>query len=537
MALIGGAVVRWITVLGYPGVLWFTGDSYFYLGRALRPEPSPSKTLGYSYLLKLLEPAHSLTLVAVLQHLMGLAVAVMVYALLRRAGLPGWAATLCALPILYDAYQIELEHLLMSEALFTFLIAAALTLLLWRALPPRRAAGEDAPPTPDGEKETAKAEAAEAGARAKRGRGGRNPAWWMALAAGGLLGYAVLVRSAGAPLIPLVLLCLLMRRRGWRPALFFGTAAAAPLIAYAVMFHGTFGTYSLTTSDGLYLWGRTAPFADCAKMRPPSHMEALCLSPELRAKGYAPGHLIWRSEVPPRVLYENVTAPEHNSTMRDFAIRAILAQPGDYLRTVGDGLGKAFSPSRFPHPTATTEGLYHFPERPQLFPGGKGWGGGANSTALSDAARYEGDLTLSRVVPPHADRMIAYQRSVYLPGPALGVLFLAGAAATVLARDRRGGLLAWSAAVTLLVFPIASADFDYRYVVPAMPFACLAAGLAVTRPFTRSPASGPRTGRPVRTDGEDRADEADGAGDAPEISRWWGSRGSRRRGSDRASVP
>jgi hypothetical protein len=587
-ALIGGAVVRWITVLGYPGVLWFTGDSYFYLGRALRPEPSPSKTLGYSYLLNLLEPAHSLTLVAVLQHLMGLAIAVMVYALLRRAGLPGWAATLFTLPILYDAYQIELEHLLMSEALFTFLIAAALTLLLWRAMPPRRAPGGGAaPPAEDGETEAAEAVATEKKAtepepagpepagpepagpepagskpagskpagtkaarkkeRAERRRQTRNPAWWMALAAGALLGYAVLVRSAGAPLIPLVLLCLLMRRRGWRPALLFGSAAAAPLIAYAVMFHGTFGTYSLTTSDGIYLWGRTAPFADCAKMRPPSHMEALCLNPELKAEGYAPGHLIWRSEIPPRILYENVTAPEHNSTMRDFAIRAILAQPGDYLRTVGDGLGKAFSPERFPHPTATTEGLYHFPERPQLFPGGKSWGGGANSTALSDAARYEGDYTLSRVVPPHADRMVAYQESVYLPGPALGVLFLAGAAATVLARDRRGALLAWSAAVTLLVFPIASADFDYRYVVPATPFACLAAGLALTRLFARSPAPGPRTGRPARADEGDRTDGGDDAENvpertaspesAPEVSRWWGSLGSRRRGSDRASVP
>ncbi|GAA3950579.1 hypothetical protein GCM10023085_36520 [Actinomadura viridis] len=530
LAFTGAVAVRWTVILGYPGVLWFTGDSYFYLGHALDPDPSASKSLGYSFLLTLLEPAHSLTLVAVLQHLMGLAVAVMVYALLRRAGLPGWAATLFTLPILYDAYQIELEHLLMSEAFFTFLIAAALTLLLWRT------------PPPDG----------------TGGKGRRGPAWWMALAAGLLLGYAVLVRSAGAPLVPVVLLCLLARRGGLRPALLFGTAAAVPLIAYAAWFHGTYGTYALTTSDGLFLWGRTAPFADCAKMRPPSHQRALCLSDELRAEGRAPGNLIWRSEAPPRILYEDVTDPENNEILRDFAVRAILAQPGDYLRAVGDGLGMAFSPRRFPHPTASTEALYHFPGRPHVFPGGRSWGG-EGSTALSDAMRYERSTALSRVVRPHADRLIAYQRAVHLPGPALGLLFAAGAAGILAARDRRGVLMAWTCAATLLVFPIASADFDYRYVVPAMPFACLAAGLALTRAFPRA--------RPARTGGDgpeaeaeaadededgdrdgdgdgdgDRDGDGDGDGDRDEdgegrVSRRWGTRGSRHRGSDPASAP
>ena len=112
----GGGVLRLLTMLGFPPVLWFTGDSYLYLNRTLRLTPSPSKAMGYPFLLKLLQPFHSLTLVAAVQHLMGLAIAVMIYALLRRARLPRWAAATLTVPVLYDAYQIELEHLLMAEA-------------------------------------------------------------------------------------------------------------------------------------------------------------------------------------------------------------------------------------------------------------------------------------------------------------------------------------------------------------------------------------------------------------------------------------
>jgi hypothetical protein len=40
-------------------------------------------------------------------------------------------------------------------------------------------------------------------------------------------------------------------------------------------------------------------------------------------------------------------------------------------------------------------------------------------------------------------------------------------------------MLPWVTAVVLLVFPIAVADFDYRYLLPVLPFACLAAALAL----------------------------------------------------------
>ena len=56
-ALGAGAGLRLLAMLGYPGALWFAGDSYVYLGAALRLRPDLSKTTGYSLFLRALEPA------------------------------------------------------------------------------------------------------------------------------------------------------------------------------------------------------------------------------------------------------------------------------------------------------------------------------------------------------------------------------------------------------------------------------------------------------------------------------------------------
>src|SRR5579859_4384550 len=204
-ALAAGAALRLLAMVAYPGALWFSGDSYVYVGAALRPRPDLSKTTGYSLFLRALLPFHSFTLVAGLQHLMGLGIAVMIYLLARRAGVPKRWATVATLPVLLDGFEIEDEHMIMAEALFTFLVMLALLTVLWRY----------------------------------------RVSWLIALIAGLLVGYAVDVRSQGLPLLVLFPAFLAYRAirqggknwRGWLAAVVLLVGCAALVVAYAACFH------------------------------------------------------------------------------------------------------------------------------------------------------------------------------------------------------------------------------------------------------------------------------------------------------------
>ncbi len=197
LVLAAGAVLRLIAVLGYPGALWFAGDSYVYLGAALRLRPDLSKSTGYSLMLKVLEPFHSLTLVTIVQHLMGLAIGVLLYVLLRRARVPKLVSALATVPVLLNGFQIELEHMIMADTLFMFLLVVAATILLWR---PR-------------------------------------PSWPAVLIAGLLTGYAVTVWSGGLILPVVFIVFVIWRRMGWRPLAAIVAGSAVPIVAYAAWFH------------------------------------------------------------------------------------------------------------------------------------------------------------------------------------------------------------------------------------------------------------------------------------------------------------
>jgi hypothetical protein len=457
LALAAGAIVRLVAVLGYPGALWFAGDSYVYLGATLRLRPDLSKTTGYSLYLKALQPLHSLTLVMITQHLMGLAMGLMLYALLRRAGVRSWIATLATAPVLFNGFEIQLEHMIMADLLFEFCMFAAATLLLWN----------------------------------------RRPSWRNVLIAGLLTGYAVTIWSGGLLLPVIFFLFVLWRRLGWRPLAAIVVGCAVPILGYATWFHSVNGNFAMTNSEGFYLYGRTSSFADCAKINPPANLRYLCLDIPV-TKRTPPGTLVWHvkqvHEVP-----GGAVSVAGNKALREFALDAIKAQPVSYAHVIVDGVVLSVDWKRYQYPSAGTVYDYYFHTKAQQVPYHTWIPGGS---ARQDIRAY-GHQGISRVVKPFDDLMAGYQRIFYLYGPLFGLILILGLGSLVRVY-RRGGrfrLGRWRdgpskmpfvCAVVLLVFPIMVADFDYRYVLPVVPFACLAAGLAFSSPLSRrGPAEDP----------------------------------------------
>jgi hypothetical protein len=412
--------------------------------------PSATRPSGYPVYLWLLSPAHGYLLVTASQHLMGLGVAVMIYALARhRFAVPAWIAVLATIPVLYDAFEVQLEHLVMADTLFLFLAMAAVTVLLWS---PR-------------------------------------PSWRLCLAAGLLAGVSATVRSTGLPLLAVFLAYILVAH--WRSgrALLAGLVLAAvafagPVLGYAGWFKSAHGELAMTNATGVFLYSRVMTFADCSRMSPPADLLPLCTSVPPGQRPIAQAYL-WTSASPLLRYSAAEFSPTVNQLAKRFAERAIEAQPLDYARAVADDTVRAFDWNRPVFPNEQTYDAYlfgyhslHIPVSPY----------GGYSSAMAYYAR--GDAG-TRIVNPFAAVIRGYQRYAWLPGTGYGLILLVGLFGIVRRwpcwpeRLRRGGgraaVLPWLGSLAIIVTPAMTAEFDYRYVTTAVPFACLAAALCFSR--------------------------------------------------------
>jgi hypothetical protein len=487
-ALAAGALLRLITILGYPGALWFWGDSFVYLGASLRPQPNLSKATGYSFFLRALLPFHSLTLVVTLQHLMGLAVAVMIYVLLRRNGVSKLWSAVATLPQLLDGYIIEDEHMIMTETLFTFLLMIATLMLLWK---PR-------------------------------------PVWWKMLVAGLIAGCAALVRTDGEVMYAVFPLFLLLRGmswktvRGWLMAITFALASLVPYAAYAGWFHDyypQYHKYDISLAEGFFLWGRVSSFANCAVIQPTPAEAKICPTDAIVDRT-PPGNFVWENPYihssPHNKGFSPVT-PASDKLLTQFAERAIEKQPLQYVKTVVKDVGLSFGIPRIAYPGPGTTFYYSFHTHYEVAPSAtskgyntlppkdQSWIGSniPSHSAYSDWLAY-GHQAPGIVNKVFAVPILLYERVVFTWGPLLAVIFLVGLGGVISVSAsawRRGqglraalsfrtlrsvrlhwsprgtSMLPWVTAVALLVIPIMVADFDYRYLIPVIPFACMAAGL------------------------------------------------------------
>jgi hypothetical protein len=506
-ALVPALALRVAAELGYRWQSWFN-DSFTYVRAAVTLTPNTTRPSGYPLYLWLLSPAHSYLLVTASQHLMGLLVAAMIYALARhRFGTPAWVAVLATLPVLYDGFEIQLEHLIMADTLFLFLTMTAVTIVMWS---PR-------------------------------------PSWRACLATGLLLGASSAVKPTGLPMLAAFIVYLVIRlfparpiqwrflpsgaqpgprggmggsspresRVGGRPpggqlrSLVAGLAAcglafAVPVLGYEAWYKSAHGEFAMTDSTGVFLYSRVMTFADCSRMSLPTGLLPLCTSVPPDERPIAQAY-IWTPASPLHRYSEPMFSPTVNKLAERFAIAAIEAQPLDYARAVWDDTVRSFEWNRSVFPNAQTYDAYLFSSRPLAVPAGS-YGG-----QESVEAYYARGNPQTIVVNPFAEVIRDYQRYVWLPGTVYGLILLVGLFGIV-RRNKAlrsfhigrygpsgsgvspGGtgppraILPWLCSLVLIVAPAATAEFDYRYVTTAVPFACLAAAMAL------GPAGLPRRG-------------------------------------------
>jgi hypothetical protein len=427
-----------------------TADSFLYMRDAVARTLGVIRPSGYSFFLHALLPLHSLLAVTALQHLMGVAIAAIVYGLLRYHGLPFWGATLAAMPTLFDTRQIALESFILPDTLYCFVIVVAVALLLTK----------------------------------------QAPRLWQCGLAGLLLAYAAVLRGNGLPVVIIAVVFMIIRRVGWRALAAGVLAAVIPFGGYVAAYHASHGQYNITSSDGIFLWSRTTSFANCAIIKPPADLKPLC--PNLEKSVQQPPTPAWSVQA----LLSEATAADylwasdvwwrtdsdpginaHNDKLgQRFAIAAIKAQPLDYLRTVGRDVALVFTTTDRPQEQSTMTFTVqpHILKLPPYY--------------VKDLKAYADTTQNTHSVQPYAYFLFLYQQPVVFGGLLFLFAVFAGLAGVLRSWRRWGGLqaLPWVIAAVSIVLPAMLTQSLYRYTIVAIPLACLAAGMAFIRPDRRA---------------------------------------------------
>jgi hypothetical protein len=436
--LVAGAVIRLLAWLAYQPVLFYYGDSYVYLDDAVRLTPNPTRPIGYPLLVHVLLPFHNLAVIPAVQHVFGLVTAVVCYALLRRlGGGPVTAASVAAVPVLFDAYLIDLEQYLLAESMFILLVMTALALLVWRT----------------------------------------RPSFAACALAGALVGSAALTRTVGLTLILPVLLYCILRWFGVARIALVAAGFAIPLISYAAWYDSHWNTFSLSSYDGYFLYGRVSTFADCADWPVTPAQRQFCFRgpPSTR---HNPNYYVWQ-----KWTNRHLSHAEHirglkpfamNSRLRTFSLDAIEHQPVAYAKTILGDLVHYVSPGHWTNRFDTPSTHWFFPDNIHAT--------GRLMDRKIAVKRHGGTLAIDASL---ASVLRVYQKFGFVQGPLLALAFLAGLAAAAVGRPAGGRRLRAEALLFSLVglsLPATAAAttmFDYRYALPAIPPLALAAGTAV----------------------------------------------------------
>ena len=417
-----GLSLRILTQVAYSPALVYI-DSYRYLHGDSSLDP-----LGYLVLLWPLQHAGGLAVVAAVQHILGLGMAVSLYSILLRRGMWRWAAALATAPVLLDGYQLQAEQTIMPDVLFEALIVAGLTLLLWR----------------------------------------RRPAAWQVGLAGLALGVAVDVRQVGEVLIVPALALLLVRAIRWQRLAetgLFTVVFAVPVLIYMMVQFAVSGHFSLTQRDAYDFYGRAAAAADCATLRLPSDEQLLCPSPQVVATMGIDG--LVGDPAGPLLSYQPPPGMTIQAMADRFEFAVVTQQPMAVVSAIHRDFVKLFALTRTTAPGDVPISRWQFqtiyPTYPPLI-------------TLRYVASIRPGGGQPSVIRPLAEVLRDYQlHGGYTPGPLLAVAALAGLAGSCmfgfLRREHPAvatACLLTTAMAIILLLASDTYEFSWRYQLPAL---------------------------------------------------------------------
>jgi Dolichyl-phosphate-mannose-protein mannosyltransferase len=453
--LTAGLVLRILAQIAYRPALLYIDSTKYLLGAYPGDDPP-----GYQFAIKPVLALGNLGTVAAIQHLLGLAMAVTIYLVLLRRGVPRWLAALATAPVLLDGYQLQIEQTIMPDVMFEALLAAAVAALLWhpRARP------------------------------------------WMIVTAGLALGAGATAFEAGEILILPALLYVLITVPGWRvrlqQAVVLCVAFAVPVAAVSYRNYVTLHRFSLAPRAGGSIYGRLAEAADCATLKLPADERPLCPSASQKLS-LGPDGLNHSTKSPIRA-YGNLPALVGN-----FDHQVLKQQPLNVVVSVGKDATKLFALHRVTSPgdTPITRWQFqaHYPQykpyiviRNGTFVFGTFNTNGTEST-IGTGAQFGGGSPV--VIRPLASFLRAYQLDGgYTPGPLFLFAFLAGLAGSLAVLRRRAPPAQRAAALACLLFFTSGVaillasdlfEFSWRYQLPALITLPPAAALAITVVLTR----------------------------------------------------
>ncbi len=374
--LAAGLVVRVLAQFAYrPALFYIDSVKYLYSSDGNDPE-------GYKLPLRAILLVANLDSVVAIQHLLGLAMAVVIYVLLLRRGAPRWLAALAIAPILLDAYQLQNEQAIMPGTWFEALIVAGIAILLWH----------------------------------------RQVSWRRVAAAGVVLGTSATVAQVGEALLPAAAVFVLAAAGDWRKAI--GKAAvlcaafALPILAYCTGSYLITGSFFLSHQGVTSLYGRTAAAVDCSTIKLPPAERGLCPTKVQQARG--DDWLEFAPNAPVQRYYQDLPRAEVDNLVTNFSHRVLTQQPLRLLSAYGRDVQKLYALDRVTAPGDPPISRWQFQTSfPYLSPHA------TPSIVRAAVDRFGGGKPA--VWRPGAALLRSYQLDGgYTPGPLLALFTLTG---------------------------------------------------------------------------------------------------------------